>query len=69
MFQISSELNFPQILRVDTSLIKALASASILSIKRLILPLSTPSVKSRWRKNLLGQTAYQYQNLDHNDRI
>jgi hypothetical protein len=38
-------------------LIKALESDSMLSIKRLILPLSTPSIKSRWRKNLLGQTA------------
>jgi len=57
MFHISSELNVDQILNVDTSLIKALESDSMLSIKRLILPLSTPSIKSRWRKNLLGQTA------------
>jgi hypothetical protein len=39
-------------------LIKALESDSMLSMKSRIFTLSTPNVKSRWRKNLLGQTAY-----------
>lgn len=59
---------FPQTLRVVTSLIRALASASIPSIKRLILTESRPRIKSLRRKNLLDQIAYLNHTTLHNSR-